>query len=412
SSAMPGTAYARRPTSRRRRWERSRAHLGSKSAESRSIVLTRHSPGGYLLSGWEVSSHHGSDGSARKLKKAGEQRLAVSRSHSRRPHKILHTFMSSQAVDYDDLEATTNIEEITGDELNQNTLRSLKKDELSSSVALSTRSSSGRLCHYGFGIFGNFDGQSVDRFLDDLSKCNHIQKMTFSFTDLAETIYKLGPAMINNNITRLVVEGCCLGVPGATFPFNILSDVNNLEELCIDCGYDNDHGLVNDLNDGGMADRASHRSISDDGLDVLILGLPTSVDMLDLGWTDVTLARQLPLLRFKKLHLTWNALSHGGPGLIAKSLANHECRLEELNLNRCNIGNEGAATLAEGLGNNQRLTRLSLADNNITQEGLNAFSSILCNPSSINATYNSNHTIHDMGGYGASQHSPRCGNVA
>ncbi|EJK58484.1 hypothetical protein THAOC_21383, partial [Thalassiosira oceanica] len=129
---MPGTAYARRPTSRRRRWERSRAHLGSKSAESRSIVLTRHSPGGYLLSGWEVSSHHGSDGSARKLKKAGEQRLAVSRSHSRRPHKILHTFMSSQAVDYDDLEATTNIEEITGDELNQNTLRSLKKDELSS----------------------------------------------------------------------------------------------------------------------------------------------------------------------------------------------------------------------------------------------------------------------------------------
>ncbi|EJK58487.1 hypothetical protein THAOC_21382 [Thalassiosira oceanica] len=295
--------------------------------------------------------------------------------------------------------------------------------------------------------------------------------MNFSFTNLAEIIYKLGPAMINNNIAHLVVDECYLGVPGTIFLFNTLRDMNSLEELYVDCELDDGHGLVNDLNDTSMAEcipslatctgmrklmlnglsfsanscaalrgvfprmsallelrlggnsiddecaRAlvqglsdckqiqslslSRNIISDDGLDVLILGLPTSVDMLDLGGNEITLARQLPLLRFKKLHLTWNALSHGGPGLIAKSLANHECRLESLTLNRCNIGNEGAAILAEGLGNNQRLIRMSLEDNNITQEGLNAFSSILCNPSSIDASYNSNHTIHDMGGYGA-----------
>ena len=40
--------------------------------------------------------------------------------------------MSSPAVDHDALEATTNIEEITVNENNQDTLRALENDELPS----------------------------------------------------------------------------------------------------------------------------------------------------------------------------------------------------------------------------------------------------------------------------------------
>ncbi|EJK51116.1 hypothetical protein THAOC_29744 [Thalassiosira oceanica] len=64
-----------------------------------------------------------------------------------------------------------------------------------------------------------------------------------------------------------------------------------------------------------------------------------------------------------------------------------------------NIGDEGAAALADGLRNNQRLTRMSLEGNNITERGWNAFSSILCDTSNINATYNSNHTLQSLGGF-------------
>ncbi|EJK69891.1 hypothetical protein THAOC_08811 [Thalassiosira oceanica] len=89
--------------------------------------------------------------------------------------------------------------------------------------------------------------------------------------------------------------------------------------------------------------------ISDDGLDVLNQGLPASVNMLDLTGNEVTLARKIPLLRFKELVLLGNTLSLDGPRDISASFSNPECRLESLDLTRCNIGNDGAATLAEGL---------------------------------------------------------------
>ncbi|EJK48926.1 hypothetical protein THAOC_32239, partial [Thalassiosira oceanica] len=407
---------------------------------------------------------------------------------------VLHPFMSSPAVDYDALEAKTSIEEITVDELNQDTLRSLKKDELSDlwlcdpgmaeehgDYVIGGSTELGWLGHFvkkstrleSFGISGgdalhNCSEHSVDRFLDDLRKCNHIQRMNFSFTNLAEIIYKLGPAMINNNIAHLVVDECYLGVPGTIFLFNTLRDLISLEELYVNCEGEEEN-LAN-LNDGAMAGcipslvactglqklqmnglnlsnnscaslsgvfprmaalleldlcgnlidddcvevlvrglaeskqiqslDLSFNRIRDDGLDVLIQGLPASVDKLDLARNEVSLARKIPLLRFKELVLWGNSLSLGGLRVIAVSLANPECRLEELDLDQCNIGNDEAATLAPSLRDNQRLARLSLAENNITKEGWNAFSSILCDTSSINATYNSNHTLRSLGGYG------------
>ncbi|EJK52701.1 hypothetical protein THAOC_27996, partial [Thalassiosira oceanica] len=139
--------------------------------------------------------------------------------------------------------------------------------------------------------------------------------------------------------------------------------------------------------------------ISDDGLEVLVQKLQTSVDALYLASNDITLARHVLLLRFRVLNIVGNALCPGGTRVIASSLANPECRLEYFNLNQCNIGGEGMATLADGLRNNQRLTYMSLDTSNITERGWNAFSSILCDTASINATYNSNHTLQDLGYY-------------
>ncbi|EJK44374.1 hypothetical protein THAOC_37091, partial [Thalassiosira oceanica] len=186
-------------------------------------------------------------------------------------HHTLHPSMSSPAVDYDALEATTTIEEITEDECDQETLRSLKNDELPSLWLRETgladqhgdyelRSSTelGWLGHFmkkstrleSFGILGgdvfhNCSEQSIDRFLFDLRKCNHIKKMHFVRTYLAEIIYKLGGAMKSNSITHLVVEGCHLRVPEATFLFNNLPDV--MEELWISCEHDGEDVLDDDI---------------------------------------------------------------------------------------------------------------------------------------------------------------------
>ena len=110
-------------------------------------------------------------------------------------------------------------------------------------------------------------------------------------------------------------------------------------------------------------------------------------------------ARQLPLSRFKKLVLWDNPLSPDGPRVIAASLVDPECRLEELNLNSTNIGDDGAEILAPSLRDNQRLTTIYLSGCNITETGWNAFSPILCDTTSIDATYNSNHTLRVLGSW-------------
>ncbi|EJK66635.1 hypothetical protein THAOC_12429, partial [Thalassiosira oceanica] len=463
------------------------SRLDSKLLSSR---LTQEGPGRPIAS----PGRRQTAASARKPEKGrgGVERCAANAQQllaALPPSSLSHTtsFMSSsQAVDCNALEATTSFEDITGNEHNQDILRTLKNDRLSELWLCRPDLSKGEedyglgssreldwLGHFtkkstrleSVGIFGddtfvNCSGHSVDRFLDDLGKCNHIKKMHFTGTDLAEIIDKLGPAMKNNCRTHL-------GVPEATFLFNTFGNMSSLEELNIegDDGEENDLANLNDddmagcipslaactgmrslklnylnlstnscaalrgvfpqmahllelvlrgnsLEDDctrllaqGLSDckqiqslSLSNNSISDNGLDVLIQRLPTSVDALYLNRNDITLARHVLLLRFRVLHIGGNTLCPGGTRVIAASLANPECRLESLNLDQCNIGDEGTATLADGLRNNQRLTRMSLGDNNITERGWNAFSSILCDTSSINATYNSNHTLQNLGG--------------
>ena len=351
--------------------------------------------------------------------------------------------MSSQEVDYDALVETTSVEEITENGINRDTLLSLKNDELRALslcpgfaeddgdyvpggsaelgwlghfVKKSTRLES--FAMYGYYIFDGCSEQSVERFFGDLGLCNNIKEMNVTSSDQAEIIYKLGPVMKNNNITHFSVKECYLGVPGTTFLFNTVRDMNNLEELCIDCGQGEEgfNGLDDDVMAGcipslaactgmrkltlnylsmstrscsalsaifskmtallelklygnaidddcvevlvrGLAEcthlhslNLTRNRIGDNGLDVLIRGLPASVHSLDLALNEVTLARQLLTLRVKKLNLASNSLSSCGPRVIAASLANPECRLEELSLAYTNVGDEGVAILAPSLG--------------------------------------------------------------
>ena len=109
----------------------------------------------------------------------------------------------------------------------------------------------------------------------------------------------------------------------------------------------------------------------------------------------VELSNNCPHL--KKLNLGQSRIGDQGCNELAVLLQNPESKLKRLHLNVNCIGNEGALVLANAISNNNTLKRLDLDKcGAITVRGWDAFLGILCNTSSINATFQSNHTLMRM----------------
>mmetsp|Transcript_32266 Transcript_32266/g.65625 ORF Transcript_32266/g.65625 Transcript_32266/m.65625 type:complete len:692 (+) Transcript_32266:195-2270(+) len=120
--------------------------------------------------------------------------------------------------------------------------------------------------------------------------------------------------------------------------------------------------------------------LDDEGLQTLVAAL-----------TNATTLQLLALSR---------NLSITAAGLRALShLFSSACPLETLFLEDMNIGDEGAEALVDGLRGNTTLKHLVLTPDSagITSTGWTAFSRLLCDTSSINNTYRSNHTLEHIG---------------
>ena len=106
----------------------------------------------------------------------------------------------------------------------------------------------------------------------------------------------------------------------------------------------------------------------------------------------------------KDLDLTGNdSIKASGLKYLSTSLQSESCRLEKLDLSYVGIGDDGAEVLARGLIGNKSLRCLPLhvdVENEdeiaITPAGWSAFSTALCDTSSVNNTYLSNHTIQEF----------------
>lgn len=84
---------------------------------------------------------------------------------------------------------------------------------------------------------------------------------------------------------------------------------------------------------------------------------------------------------------------------LADALQESECKLKNLNFGIRTINDEGIVVLAAGLANNNTLEKIKFNrdDSAITKVGLDALAKELCDRSSINATYLSNHTLKSIG---------------
>ncbi|KAL7520284.1 hypothetical protein ACHAWX_005018 [Stephanocyclus meneghinianus] len=167
------------------------------------------------------------------------------------------------------------------------------------------------------------------------------------------------------------------------------------------------------------------------------LHLSRCLAITDVGWMAISVAFRSPMSNFntlsignerfnddvavsfanclcdfsslKALKLRDARFTNVGWGAIARILQSNQSGLQELILGGCyvdeigNIDDEVASILADGLVGNTKLHVLYLGhEHSITDVGWDMFSTVLCNTSSINATYDSNHTLCEISAFRAS----------
>jgi len=108
----------------------------------------------------------------------------------------------------------------------------------------------------------------------------------------------------------------------------------------------------------------------------------------------------------EELHLCNNIIGNDGCRAIATLLSDPISSLHTLDLSGNVIHNEGAVTLASSLANNTKLRELNLAGNYVNpgdQSVVGIFNKLLCDISSINSIYSSNHTLQTLQGISESR---------
>ena len=133
--------------------------------------------------------------------------------------------------------------------------------------------------------------------------------------------------------------------------------ITNLQRLILDCNCINDEGLgiiVNGLSHGSMLK------------DLFIVGHDQYITSN--GWKSLATLLETP-----------------------------SCMIESIEMESNDVGDNGALAFANALTNNSTLKKLDMTECGITEEGWTPFSKLLCDTSSVNNTYLSNHTLQCLG---------------
>jgi hypothetical protein len=131
----------------------------------------------------------------------------------------------------------------------------------------------------------------------------------------------------------------------------------------------------------------SDNSISDRGLQALVEGLVNCDNLKDL--------------------CIWNnrAITASGLGSLSTLLQSDSCSLVKISLGGIPFGDDGAVALADALKGNKSMKELYFDSSGVTSVGWKAFSKLLCDTSSVNTTYLSNHSLVQLEGW-SNGHTP------
>lgn len=140
-----------------------------------------------------------------------------------------------------------------------------------------------------------------------------------------------------------------------------------------------------------------------DNIITATLGSCTNLKIIKLTHCSITDEMLWPMVetirgeKLKKLDLSNNDIGNTGCETIATLLEDPNTNTSHLCLSQNQIGNEGMTSIANSLMNNTMLDTLELYGNTFSKRSAeDIFSKMICNKSSINSIYLSNHTLENM----------------
>ena len=345
-----------------------------------------------------------------------------------------------EGYDYDAAARTVEIEDITSDAINREILRKLKDNDPNfDKLWVREDGDCGGTEYFPEGarelgwvgyyignntslkalrltsdmLVGGFNND-IDQFFRGVNINRSIQKISFHSMDLSggEIFQSLRPFFENNhNLSEFIVEHCVIGAACAR-QFSMALGVCNksLKFVRLEDSHMGEARLVEIIEALSVHTqleklilwRMNIGTNECTALANLLRGtselqtLDLSCNAIDDGGVDA-LVGVLTNSRLQHMYLSSNRITAGACQSLAVLLTNMSSNLEELSLYRNNIGNEGALILSNALTSNRKLKELDLEGNGITVEGWSSFSKVLCDTSSVNNTFHSNHTLGRLG---------------
>ena len=229
---------------------------------------------------------------------------------------------------------------------------------------------------------------------------------------------RLGAAIGNNNhLTKLIValdDEDPLDTANNKF-FDGLKRNSSISDLQLSCNY---HTLIGGI---GQEMLKSYQKINNNLTRLCITGAVLengggNVITDTLRWcrnlntitfpnNNITDEQLLPLIEaikggcktsLEQLYLYENRIGNSGCHALATLLGDPNTKLHYLDLDNNRIDTEGSTVIANSLANNTKLEALYLSINPFDSSAVGTFCRVLCNTSSVNYTYRSNHTLVEL----------------
>ena len=259
----------------------------------------------------------------------------------------------------------------------------------------------------------------IQPFLRGVSCNKSIQKITFFGVDLlgGEMFTMMCPFFKNNhNLTKININRCDFGDEGTRlFALAIGSCTikKSLQQVELENNNIADEGMVDILTALSMHPNLEYLDLDGNclrkngclALSTLLRCSAKVLQKLFISRNEINdegIEALVPALKtcshLKVLYLSDNTLiTARGWQSLASILEGPNSNLERLNVSQNNIDDKAVATFANALTNNHRLEQLLFTLNPITDVGWQAFLKLLCDTSSVNATFLSNHTLQWVG---------------
>jgi len=348
------------------------------------------------------------------------------------------------AKNYAALADTIKIEDITSNDINQTILRRLK-DNISIHYSDKLHLIKGDQDHNDYilddgediGWLGYYIGQNTtlqslnfyqpidnESFFKEISCNTSIQKVYFNFVDVGEMLSMLGKFFQNNNsLIEIGMEDCVLNTAEGVHQLTLaIGNCNkSLKHLSL---TDNEIGegqlvnIITALSVHPQIERLTFTRMNIDrnectALATLLRCTTTQLQLLELygnNIDDEAIGLLVPALcghTLRDLKLGSNrSITINGWKAVSSLLEAPDSKLKTLHIHGNNIGDDGALVFANSLTNNSTLYHLDLDRCGITLDGWIPFSNLLCDTSSINKTYLSNHTLRYLGDYHQEEEYP------